>query len=359
MTETVLTNRTLVRRLLLAGGLMAAVVSVVLAVPPLRGAGQQIADMQPGWLLAAVALEIASCASFAVVFRLFFDDVPGGVAREVSWVETGSGALLPGGGAGGLAIGGWLLHHAGISKGSIVRRSSGLFFLTSAASVFTLVGAGVVAVAGIVPDAHGVVLVDVPLAAGVVAVVAALLVPVIWRGRTGASGEIVEGISMARGALVRPHWRLLGAVGYLGFDIAVLAALFAATGHPLPLAPLALGYTLGYLGNMLPVPGGFGALEGGLVGALVAYGAPATQTAAAVIVYHAIAFWIPSLGGAVGYWFMRRRLGSPAPAAAAAVGAIQPLPAEPHRAAIPPARHGGRRHTAWPDRRVYQPEAGR
>ena len=40
---------------------------------------------------------------------------------------------------------------------------------------------------------------------------------------------------------------------------------------------------------------------------LILYGAPATQAAAAVVVYHAIAFWIPSLGGVIGYALLRRR----------------------------------------------------
>ena len=64
---------------------------------------------------------------------------------------------------------------------------------------------------------------------------------------------------------------------------------------------------IGYLANLIPVPGGFGVLEGGLAGALIVYGAPATQAAAAVIVYHAIAFWVPSLGGLVGYALLNRR----------------------------------------------------
>ena len=58
---------------------------------------------------------------------------------------------------------------------------------------------------------------------------------------------------------------------------------------------------------MLPVPGGFGILEAGLAGTLILYGAPATQAAAAVVVYHAIAFWVPSLGGLIGYARLRRR----------------------------------------------------
>jgi hypothetical protein len=38
-------------------------------------------------------------------------------------------------------------------------------------------------------------------------------------------------------------------------------------------------------------------LEGGLAGALIAYGAQATQATAAVIVHHAIGFSVPSLSG--------------------------------------------------------------
>ena len=89
--------------------------------------------------------------------------------------------------------------------------------------------------------------------------------------------------------------------------IAVLGALFAACGHPIPIDVLVLGYIIGCLANTLPVPGGFGVLEAGLDGTLVAYGAPATDAAAAVVVYHAIAFWIPSLGGLLGYALLRRR----------------------------------------------------
>ena len=104
---------------------------------------------------------------------------------------------------------------------------------------------------------------------------------------------------------------MLGAAGYLGFDIAVLWTAFVAGGRPLPVAALALGYIIGYLANLLPIPGSVGVLDGGLTAALIAYGAHATQAAAAVLVYHVIAFWIPSLGGLFGYALLSRRLTRP------------------------------------------------
>jgi len=78
-----------------------------------------------------------------------------------------------------------------------------------------------------------------------------------------------------------------------------------------------LGYSIGYAANALPVPGGIGVLDAGLTGALVLYGVSPVHAAAAVIVYHAIAFWVPGLGGLLAYLRLRPRLlrtGAPTPA---------------------------------------------
>lgn len=300
------------RRLLTPAVLSAALGSVLLAVPPLRGVARQIAHFRPECLLAGIVLELASCLGFVVIFRLFFDEVPAGLARELAWTEQGSGALLPGGGVGALAIGGVLLRRAGMSRRTIIDRSSALFFLTSAVNIAALVGAGVMVYARGTTGTSHLVRAGVPVLGGVLATTLVLALPPLLgrssgRGWPGWLVDIAGGITRARRSLLRPSWRVLGAGGYLGFDIAALGATFAATGHPLPVASLVLGYLIGYLANLIPVPGGFGVLEGGLTGALIAYGAPATQATAAVIVYHAIAFWIPSLGGLLGYALLRRR----------------------------------------------------
>jgi uncharacterized membrane protein YbhN (UPF0104 family) len=288
-----------------------ATVTLLLAVPPLRGVAHQISRMSLGWIAAALVLEIVSCAAYVVIFRFFFATVPARLARQVAWTEEGSGALLPGGGLGALAVGGWLLRRTGMSTRRIVESSSALFFLTSGLNVAALVVGGVM----LSSDAFGghdtVILASFPIALGVGATCAALAVPVVLhRGRHRRWPRWLLGVSAgiegARRSLVAPNWRMLGALGYLGFDIAALGALFAATGHPIPVDALVLGYLIGYLANVLPVPGGFGVLEAGLAGTLIAYGAPATQAAAAVVVYHAIAFWVPSLGGVIGYASLRR-----------------------------------------------------
>src|SRR5437763_7156381 len=257
--------------------------------------------------IAAIGLELGSCLAFIVIFRLFFDELPARPARRLAWAEQGAGALLPGGGVGALAVGGWLLHQRGISKRTIIERSSALFLLTSAINVAALVGAGVLLAVGLGSGPHDALRTSIPVAGGLLVTAAVLLVATFVRRRrsSGWLTGLTAGIDGARGSLARPSWRLLGAIGYLAFDIAALGATLAATGHSLPVAPLVLGYLIGYLANLIPIPGGFGVLEGGLAGALIAYHAPATQATAAVIVYHAVAFWIPSLGGLLGYALLR------------------------------------------------------
>jgi len=301
------------RRVSVSVLLSVAIGSMVLAVPPLRTVASQIAHMHLEWVAVAVAAELASCLAFVVIFRLFFDELPATPAREVAWTEQGSGALLPGVGVGALAIGGWLLRRSGMSTRSIVDRSSALFFLTSAVNVAALVSAGVLlAVRGATAPSQ-LLRAGTPILGGLAAAATVLAIPLLIRRspRRNWPSWIVDlsaGIIRARRSLLRPSWRLLGALGYLAFDIAALGATFAATGHPLAVAPLTLGYLIGYLANLIPILGGFGVLEAGLAGTLVGYGAPVTQAAAAVIVYHAIAFWIPSLGGLAGYTLLRRRL---------------------------------------------------
>jgi uncharacterized membrane protein YbhN (UPF0104 family) len=312
-------------RIITIAVLVAVVVSLLLAVPGLSEVRSDIRHMSPGWLALAIALELASCSSFVVIFRRFFATVPARPARELAWTEMGSGALLPGGGIGSLAVGGWLLHLAGMPTKLIVRRSSGLFFLTSAVNVTALIGGGVLLATGLSAGDDDLLRAGLPIVVGLAAAAAVLALPRLTarqsstrsrgassRSARSSSGswvqDLVGGIGEAEHALRHPSWRLLGAVGYLGFDIAVLWAALSAVGYSPPLAVLVLGYIVGYLANLIPIPGAVGVLEGGLAGTLILYGAPAAQAAAGVLVYHAIAFWIPSVGGLLAYRQLRREL---------------------------------------------------
>jgi uncharacterized membrane protein YbhN (UPF0104 family) len=306
------------RRAATAGLLGVLLVSLMLALPALRPVVWEVREMNPWWITAAIALELASSISYVVVFRLFFDRVAAPDARALAWTSMASGVLLPGGGVGGLAIGGWLMRLTGAPTRWIVRRSSGIFFLTSAVNGVAIIGAGMLLLGGSAGP-HDFARAGLPLLAA--AAITLLIVATPWAaprlghraGPTWLAG-IIAGIRDAERAVRHPSWRLLGALGYLGFDIAVLWATFSAVGHAPPAAALILGYTIGYVANALPVPGGMGVLDAGLVGALLLYGAAPAHAAAAVLVYHAIALWVPAAGGVLAYARLRPRL-APRPAA--------------------------------------------
>jgi uncharacterized membrane protein YbhN (UPF0104 family) len=330
-------------RLLTIAVLVAAVVSLLLAVPGLRAVAREIGHVSAGWLILAVALELTSCASFVVVFRHFFKGVPARGARDLAWTEMGSGALLPGGGVGSLAVGGWLLHLAGMPTRKIVRSSSGLFFLTSAVNVAALIGGGLLLASGLSAGRHDPLRVGPPILAGLLAFGTVLATVRLRRRHSPVpaddswTAQLVSGIGAAERALRHPSWRLVGAIGYLGFDIAVLWATLSAVGYSPPLAVLILGYIIGYLANLIPVPGAVGVLEGGIAGTLVLYGAPVTEATAGVLIYHAIAFWIPSIGGLLGYRRLRHELSTDitvTPAAVVTPGGDEPVPPRATTAAI-------------------------
>ena len=60
------------------------------------------------------------------------------------------------------------------------------------------------------------------------------------------------------------------------------------------------------LGNLLPLPGGIGGVDGGMIGAFVAFGVDVGYAVVAVLTYRAFAFWLPTIPGAIAYLQLRR-----------------------------------------------------
>ena len=106
------------------------------------------------------------------------------------------------------------------------------------------------------------------------------------RARTGRIGRLAQRLAHAARRRVGGHPRrahhlrsrdpaLLGAIVFWAFQIAVLWAAFHAFGEPPPLAVLIQAFFVGMLGNLLPMPGGVGGVEGGMIGAFAAFGVDA------------------------------------------------------------------------------------
>jgi uncharacterized protein (TIRG00374 family) len=88
----------------------------------------------------------------------------------------------------------------------------------------------------------------------------------------------------------------------------ILWATFRAFGAAPPVAILAIAYLIGELGGLIPVPGGIGGVDLGLVGAFVLYRVPITAAASAVLAYRAIALWVPAVVGSAAFVWLRRTL---------------------------------------------------
>ncbi len=99
---------------------------------------------------------------------------------------------------------------------------------------------------------------------------------------------------------------LLGAIAWWGFDISVLWAMFHAFGSPPPFTVIWMAYFVGQFGNLLPLPGGLGGVEGGMIGAFAAFGVDFNLSVLAVLSYRGISFWLPTVPGAIAYIQLRR-----------------------------------------------------
>lgn len=313
-------SRSLWRGLISLVILVAIVAGLLLAIPGLHGVAERVGNMNAGWLLVAVGLEILSCVGYIIAFLQVFDRAPVRFGARVALTELAFGAAVSLGGAGSIAVGAWLLLDRGGNPVRIAERSVVLFLLTSAVNVITLILAGLGLFVGILPGPSDPLLSIVPAGVGTATLIFFLLLPRFSERLASkrAPGrlrtlliEMAASIRLTERVLRQPDWRIIGAFAYLWCDIGVLAACFAAAGVVPPLAPLVLAYQIGYLSNLVPVPGGIGLLDGSMVGMLVLYGAPATTSAAATVVYHAIALWIPAMWGTVAFLVLRRSRGRP------------------------------------------------
>ena len=72
------------------------------------------------------------------------------------------------------------------------------------------------------------------------------------------------------------------------------------------MAVIVMSYFVGMLANALPLPGGIGGVDGGMIGAFTAFDVPVQLAVVAVLAYRGIAFWLPTLPGGVAYLQLRR-----------------------------------------------------
>jgi uncharacterized membrane protein YbhN (UPF0104 family) len=296
---------------LMAGGAVAAIAVLYLLVPRLAGLDEtwgRLRDGDPAWLGLAALLEVGSFVGYAVLFRLV-----AGVDWRTSWSITLAGVaatrLVAAAGAGGIALTAWALRRSGMSSRDVATRLSTFYVLLYAVFMAALVVGGAGLRAGWFPGPEPFAFTVVPAVFAASVIVTVLLLALVPRDldrRLGRRAAAVPAAMAAgvRGAIALVRSRepaLLGAPVWWGCDVLVLWASLHAFGADPPVAVVVMSYFVGQLGNTLPLPGGVGGVEGGMVGALVAFGEPAGLALAGVLAYRAFSFWLPTVPGVLAY----------------------------------------------------------
>jgi uncharacterized membrane protein YbhN (UPF0104 family) len=343
------------RSLLTLGAIVLAVVGVIVLVPGLASLRDRFAGAQPGWLVLAAVLQLGSCAGYVLVFRsVFCRQMSWRTSTEIGVSELAANSVLSVGGAGGLALGAWILRRGGLPTQFIARRTVAFFLLTSLANVGFLALGGVGLATGLLAGSRSILLGLVPAVAAVAAMALALAArPVAGalarrskRARLIAAGEAVgAGVDEALTVIRSRHpGAAIGAASYLLFDVAMLGVCFRAFGNDVPpVGVLLVAYLVGQLGGLIPIPGGIGGVDGGLIGTLVIYGVNATDAAVAVIAYRGLLLAIPAILGLPALALLQRRLRTEAHdiAACAPGETVEVLGRGAVRRTVPPARPTG------------------
>jgi uncharacterized membrane protein YbhN (UPF0104 family) len=317
------------RRIALVLGALGALVLVALLAPGLSDVRDILAGASPGWIALGVLLEVGSCASYVLLFRpVFCSRMPWRRSAQIGLAEVATGSIVPASGAGGLALGAWVLHRGGMPADHIARRSVAFFLIKSSVNFVAVAVIGTVMAVGLVGPHVSLLGTALPAAAAALLLAVVLLVPRFGPGSPPGpgTGRLRRALSATRRSLTdgtaeavqlvrsRDLTLLAGAFGYWAFDNAVLLATYEAVGHTPPLSIVLMGYLIGQLGGLLPLPGGVGGIDGGLIGVLVLYGAPLAPTVAAVLAYRLILFWVPLVVGAPAFVTLWRRMTGRVPA---------------------------------------------
>jgi uncharacterized membrane protein YbhN (UPF0104 family) len=234
--------------------------------------------------------------------------------------------LFASAGAGGIALTAWALRRSGMEPRVVACRMIAFMALLYAVYMGTLVVAGLGLYFGLFPGEAPFAITVVPAIFGAVVIAIFIAVSLLpgdfdrlvkrWShgGRVGrivsrlatAPAAAASGVRTAIGLVRSRDPSVLGALAWWGFDIAVLWACFHAFGGSPPTAVVVMGYFIGMLGNTLPLPGGIGGVDGGMIGAFSAFGVPVQLAVVSVLAYRGFAFWLPTLPGGVAYLQLRR-----------------------------------------------------
>ncbi|MBO0768408.1 MAG: flippase-like domain-containing protein [Solirubrobacterales bacterium] len=313
--------------------IIAVIAFLYLGLPKLAGLGRTIDKLKEGniwWLALAVVCELGSYLGYMALFRGVFVNRAARIGWAASYQITLAGEVasrvLAAGGAGGAVLTVWALRRAGMGAREVADRMVAFLVLLYAAYMLSLLIDGLGLFLHLWPGQAPLTITLIPAAFGFAVIVLFLAIGAIpgnferlvarWSAGSGVVGKVARRLATvpaSAGAGVRTAIRLLrggdpallGSIGNWAGDIACLWACFHAFGAAPPLGVVVMAYFVGWIANLLPLPGGIGGVEGGLIGCFSAFDVNVQSAIVAVLAYRAFSFWAPIVPGLVAYLQLR------------------------------------------------------
>ncbi len=328
-----------------------AIAFLYFGLPRLAGFGETWERLQhgsPGWLVVAAGLECMSFVGYVWLFRTVFVRERTRVDWKASYQITLAGVaatrLFAAAGAGGIALTAWALRRSGMERRTVACRMVAFIVLLYTVYGLGLLVGGLGLYTGMFGGGGSFAITVVPAVFGAGALLIGYGLAFVpgdldrrmkqWATGHGrfsrliarlatAPAAVAAGVRVAVAMIRDREIGVLGGAVWWGFDIATLWASFHAFGSdPPPIAVIVVAYFVGMLGNTLPLPGGIGGVDGGMIGAFAAFDVNFGYATVAVLAYRAFSFWLPTIPGGIAYLQLRRtvagwrheRTAEPAPA---------------------------------------------
>jgi uncharacterized protein (TIRG00374 family) len=311
---------------------LAALYFLLPKIAGLKNTWHRIEDGSPYWMVLALLFVVGMFGGYVAMFRGVFLRAGAGridwrASYEITMAGLAASRIFAAGGAGGLVLQAWALRRSGMPKRRVADTTLSFLILTYFPYVVALIVCGLGLGLGVFPGDAPFTLTIVPAILAAIALAIGLTIALIptdlqrrldgWGKRNGRFTRLAAKLANAPAAASAgmrdaiAHVRtgdpaLLGAFAFWGFQILVLWAAFRAFGDAPPWAVLVQAFFLGMLGNLLPMPGGVGGVEGGMIGAFAAFDVNSGLAVVAVLVFRAFTFWLPLIPGVVAYFQLRR-----------------------------------------------------
>lgn len=312
---------------------VALVVGIYFLLPKIlsdQDASAKLGDAKPVWIAVAFGFSVVMFAAYVALFRgvvgprvkLRWKD-----SYDITMAGLAATRLFSAGGAGGIVLTYWALRKAGMPRKETAARMVAFLVLLYAVYMATLVINGILMSTGVLsgPAPPGLTIVPAAIAGGVILIflLMALIPGDLERRFSSGAQESFWGGLMRRLASVpstaavgtrealtfvrepsQGGLALLGAIGFWAAQIGILWASFKAFGVSVPLTVVVQAFFIGMVANLIPLPGGVGGVDAGLLGAFALF--EIHGIFAAVLVYRIFAFWLPIPPGIVAFVQLRK-----------------------------------------------------